>query len=945
MTGAPIGRILRTPERNAKTAWKATVVHAFVACLTVVATPFLLAAPARADTPVDNPLEISDLQGIRWDFSRSTDQDFNDWPDGWQRHKGIGYPQYVSCLIAAKDPDLEKQLLKIDTALVRGWAAVRQQFPSLPALPPAVTDSMIDRYLRVDLDGGQVKVQTTRVRVSRLYQYRFTCRIMTQGLRYDTARAELVFLDKQGQEISSHPTASVGGTSNWIPVEVDRLQPPPGSETVLVRLVVQSGEDGIEDIDGTIGFDDLWIEQYPQLQVATNEPLGIYVEGQPIEATARVMGLPLGASKVRFRLYSSDNEELADRLQSVANLKPKRGEPKRPGNSVNTELSWRLPRLQPGFYRVTAALEGDQTSTLATETTLAVISKLVSGPPHGSFGWTLPEGSKGISPRDLAPWLARLGVAWVKYPCWLAPEDYAAAEQVATIFSKLQDAGVQTVGMLDVPPEEQLPNYNLRGRRDMVAAQLFRDVSTWQSLLEPVMTRLTLKVRTWQLGADRDHSFLGRSRLRDSIKQISTGLQGFGQPIDVAISWPWMEAQLGPGESSWQAICRSSDPPLGANELDAFLTLNEVGTRGEGPRTWLLLDPIAKSRYDRRSRIQDMVLRMATVRSHRVQAAFVSNPCDPERGLLRPDGRPDELLLPWRTTSRLIGNLRYVGSLQLRSGAENAVFAGGDRAVLMVWGASATEELMYLGENVQQVDVWGNIRQLRNERHQGQTVQRVKVDPLPSFIVGADPTLLAFRMSVVLDRNHLDSLLGQVQKLSVSFTNPTRDSLIGDMQLLTPDSWNIESPRRSWETLGGRGAQQSFNVVLGNSAKIGPYELPIRFEIQDVRTRRFTVYRWVKVGPEGLDLKVDTRLTADGDLRVQIELTNRTLRTQSYDCMLFPLGGRQYQRKFITVRPNETVRRDIYWVDAEDLVGGKMLLRAVDQDGRRVVNYSFDVTK
>ena len=398
----------------------------------------------------------------------------------------------------------------------------------------------------------------------------------------------------------------------------------------------------------------------------------------------------------------------------------------------------------------------------------------------------------------------------------------------------------------------------------MVASQLFRDIATWQPLLEPVMTRLTLKVRTWQLGADRDHSFLGRPRLQESIRKISTGLQGFGQPIDVVVSWPWLEPELPNGESSWQAICRSSDPPLGANELDAFLSHSQGDLRSEDTRTWLLLDPVSEGKYQRDSRIRDLVLRMATVRGHRVQAAFVSDPRDPETGLLRENGRPGELLLPWRTTSRLIGNLREVGSLQLRCGAQNNVFVNSDRAVLMLWSAEPTEEKIYLGEYIQSVDVWGKVTNLPIEVDGNQPFQRVKIGPVPTFILGADPQLLAFRMSVAIKEKKIDSLLGQVQKLTVSFSNPTRDSLVGEMRVLAPESWTVQARQRSWESLAGRTTSETFRVVLSNTAKIGQYELPIQFEFDTVPPKLITVYRKIKVGPEGLDLKVTTRLLPSG---------------------------------------------------------------------------------
>ena len=66
----------------------------------------------------------------------------------------------------------------------------------------------------------------------------------------------------------------------------------------------------------------------------------------------------------------------------------------------------------------------------------------------------------------------------------------AKAEETAAIFSRLQDRGIETIGMLDLPPESDQANYEVRGRRDLVAAQLLREQATWQPLLEPVMTRI-----------------------------------------------------------------------------------------------------------------------------------------------------------------------------------------------------------------------------------------------------------------------------------------------------------------------------------------------------------------------------------------------------------------------------------------------------------------------
>ncbi|MGI9471346.1 MAG: COG1470 family protein [Rubripirellula sp.] len=886
----------------------------------------------------------TDLESFRWYFGRSGDENFDAWPDNWQRYRGRGYPTYVEIGIVPKNVVQAEQFQRLDTTLIRWWQKLRRRYPDLPLLPPSISDAVVDRYLRVQLDGGQAKIQSPSVSTDRMYQYRFSCQMMTEGLRHDTARAELVFLTKDDQEIVAHSTPALSGTNPWQEVSMDLVRPPADAVKMVARLLVDRAEDGLEDIRGAVGFDDIRIEQHPQLQITTDSIRGVYRQGEAVQAKATIRGVPTRVTRVNFELLDHDGRLVTSK--SMAVQPTGRNQASSDGQSiVDSELKWDLPTLGPGFYRLTASLHDSSESTLRTETTFAVLSELIGNTPHGVFGWTMPEGNQGMSPRDFANWLASLGVAWVKYPCWLPPEDTEKAEELAAILSKLQDVNVHTVGMLDHPPEGQLPLFSLRGRRDLVAAQLFRDPATWQPLLEPVMTRLTLKVRTWQLGGDRDYSFLGRPRLREAIREISTGLQGYGQPIDVAISWPWLERELPTGESSWQAVCRSSDPPLEPRELDASLTLSERESRNDGPRTWLLTDPIEEGKYDRNTRVRDLVLRMATVRSHRVQAAFVSNPQHPDRGLLRADGRPDDLLLPWRTTSRLIGNLRKVGSLKLRGDAQNSVFVGAERSVVMLWSEGPSEERVYFGDGVKMVDVWGNVTSLPVEYDGDQPVQRVPVGRVPVFIIGADPTLLAFRMSVELEQKQLDSLLGQVQNLSVVFTNPTRESLVGQMRLKPPETWSLESSTRAWEALAGRSSYQDFEVVLSNTAKIGVYEVPIQFELETIPPKLITVYRKVNVGPEGLEMSVVTRLLPSGDLRVRIVIVNRGTRTQSYDCMLFPPPGRQYKRRFLTIPPWDSVSREIYWPNGNQLIGQQMLLRAVEQDGRRVLNYAVDISR
>ena len=934
------GRILRSILQSAYGVTKVVFVVALFVMIADVPTAIGQRAIVDPET---------DMTSFVWDFSRADDPEFLKFPHQWQRIRDIGFPRYVESEITARDPEYEKRLLSLDTLAVRWWKELHRSVPSLPALPPSIADSLVDRYLRIVLDGGQFEARSPVIPVSRKFQYRFSCQITTNDLKHDSASADFLFLDQYGNVLESFSTGPVTGTIPWTTITLPAVQPPSKAASMQVRLKVLRGDDGLEDIYGRIGFDNIRIEQLPQLDVTTDRSLGVYQLGQPITASAKILGLPKRTSNILFTLLDHDGVQIGQvKRQFEIFGDGQSDEPESNGQvdpSIGTSVQWTLPLLGPGFYRVTAAIDGQRVTALASETTFVVIDHLQSKSTHGSFGWTLPQGRQGIAPRDIAPWLVGYGVEWVKYPCWLAPDDIQQAEETATIFSRFQDQDIETIAMLDVPPESQLALYELRGRRDLVAAQLFRNESTWKPLLEPIMTRMTLKVRRWQLGADRDHSFLGRPRLNELIAEISTGLQGFGQPIDVAISWPWDESQFRDGKSSWQAECRSSVPSLSAEELDAYLSLDALDSRSESPNTWVLIDPISAKQYDQATRIQDLVLRMATVRSHRVQAAFISDPRDPDHGLLRPDGRPDTLLLPWRTTSKLIGNLRKAGSLTLRGGTNNTVFVGDDRAVLMLWSTVPGKERLFLGEGAKSVDVWGRVTDLPIDFNGHQPGQVVHTGPVPIFVVGADPSLLRFRMSVDVQPSRLDSLIGRDQPLTVSLTNPTDQSLVGDLQILPPETWTIEKPKRQWQALAGQSATEVFDVSLTNTAMVGEYEVPIQFDLDTTPPKRITVYRTVTVGPEGIEIDTKSRSLNRGELLVQIEFTNQTESMKSFDCRLFPPPGRQFEERVITIPPGATVRREFYFTDAQAFLGQSMILRAVEQDGPRVINYRFRIRR
>ena len=961
------------------------------------------------------------LKSFRWDFSRAGDSNFDGWPDQWVRHTGRGYPQYVEIGIRGRDPAWESDVLSIDTALVTRWPQWRQRLPMLPPLPPALSDYLVDRCLTIELDGGLVRLDSPPLPTSPTYQYQFSIDVQTQRLVHDAVFAEIVFYDAKGKELQTRSTKRVTQTRGWRTLTIDSLVPPPNAATMRVRLQVVGGEDGLEDIFGTIALDNILLQQFPQLVLSTDDPLGVYPQGTPVIAQTELLGLPDDDARVRVKLLNHHGELVQSKSHEVMTRRSFATEGSTEADADDSEqirFLWKLDDLPAGYYQLAALMESDRGASLASQSSFVVIDDLTPQPaaspnsyPAGDrrggqetagnpipldalrpqvmelnplpYGWTLPKSliqrhQRGdLDGRDLARWMNRLGVGWAKLPVWFAPDDPVAADAAATLALRLIESDIQPVGMLDGPPEDRLDVYQVRDQNNVRVANLLRESGPWKQELETIMNRMTMRIRIWQIGGEDDHSFIGQTQLNSLISNIAEGLQGFGQPIDVVINWPWLEPPPEIYTESWRALQRGSRVDLTPAELDSMLdamlppapvfgekSLHDSGRQSSTTSTiateaglstagkqrrqpgnreiWLSLQPLSVASYDRDARITDLVLRMATTRGHQVKTSFVPRPFDPQAGLLTADGRPGEMLLPWRTTSLLLGRSRNAGTLSLQNHSHNILFRGPNRSVLMIWADSPRSETLLLGEDVTEVDVWGRQRPLPLQMVDGRRVHRVHVGTVPKFLVGVDASLAEFRMSVALDRERIDSVLGRSQTVGVRFKNPISRPVSGQIRMLPPPTWSGNFQSQNWELLPHRATTSRFQVVLGNNATVGEYELPIDFEFDTNPPTRIRVHRPLSVGPEGFELQVTTRLIG-GQMRVKMEMSNRTDRAATFDCLLFAGGDRQYERRVLVLPPGGSIERIVQWDDGRQLIGNRMLLRAIEQNGDRVINHAFEV--
>ena len=254
---------------------------------------------------------------------------------------------------------------------------------------------------------------------------------------------------------------------------------------------------------------------------------------------------------------------------------------------------------------------------------------------------------------------------------------------------------------------------------------------------------------------------------------------------------------------------------------------------------------------------------------------------------MTPDGAPDALLLPWRTTSLLLTGSSYLGSLQLPGGSPNRVFSRGSEAVIVVWNDRPQRETLQLGPSARQVDVWGNARPLRSSEQDGMTLQEADIDDLPSFFITADLELVRWSMAVRFEPAVLDSVFGQEQTVVCRFANTFPVGVTGSVTLQAPDVWEFDSRRLPFKLAEGEQNSQPFRILLGANASSGRQPVRLDFAVAADREHRFSVYRDLNVGLDDVRVELQSHLDDHGNLLVEQQLINESNRAVSFNCLLF----------------------------------------------------------
>jgi hypothetical protein len=875
----------------------------------------ILSALSGASTVPRDPDAVPVFQ---CDFSEDRDINYDGWPDHWTREEGREYPAYLRIAVS--------------------------QEPS----------PVGDRCLRMELDGGAAAVRTPLIPVHPQFSYVLEGYLKTEGLEHDVAYYSVQFLDDQQNVLLEHTTTPVGDAATWRHLRLGPLIPPGGqARQARVGLHLRPRADQA-DLRGAALFDDLWFARVPQMALRTNSPHNVYQQPDQMEITCQVSGVVQRDPLIRFVMRNESDQpvdqwetRVPGRLQSTRSPGPSGSERSRQDSDrllrIQSEslaqeayvgsVTWKPTVRQKGFYRVQATMRGPQGSEYRQTISLAVIDAKAPR-SEGEFGWSLPQGEHPLAIRPLVGLLTQVGINWVKFPVWFSDGDAERADRLAWFAERLSSDGIELVGVLDQPPAEARKRFG-EGQR-LPAAAVFQDPDVWHPVLDPVMTRLSLKVQWWQLGRDDDHSYVAYTNLPQKIDEVKSHLRRFGQSIRLGINWRWLYDVPVGGDVPWDFLSLSETPPLTEVELSEHLAGDHYGPT----ERWVVLRPLARSHYDVRTRAHDLVGRMLAAKTGGARRVFIPEPFSREHGLMNEDGTPGELLLPWRTTALMIAGAEGLGSLTLPQGSPNQILVRGEEAIMVVWNGTPTHEPIYLGEEVRQVDLWGRetVPPVEQDR------QAIAVGLLPTFVTGVSRPVAEWRLSFNFDHPQISSVVGRPQTVSYRVRNPFPQGISGQITFDTPEVWGPPPPPVRFKLAEKEEFFNSFLVTLRPDASSGRQNVRVDFDVAADQRYRFSVYRTMDVGLGDVSIALNAHINRSGELIVEQRLTNQSDQFVSFNCYLYA-PRRQRLRHQVFDLARGTNKHTFLLPGGAELVGSTIWLRAEEIGGERVLNHRLKVEK
>lgn len=841
-----------------------------------------------------------------FDFEREQDLDFDRHPDNWTKRKGPGFHDYVTTEIV------------YDTA--------HQGRSSLCCT----------------VDGSPMAIYSAPFRVDAEHSYVFEGYVKTKGLKYDAAVITVSYLDERRHRIMRFVSDAITGTKDWVHIQLPIMDPPDSVYQAVIGCHLIHSDRG--DVSGKVWFDSFSVGRLPRLNLQSNFASSFKQARADVEVIAIASGLD---TKYRYELEITIQDVREKTLASQKFfLKSSSVHPISFKNmaitaEANEPVVWKRPPFPTGFYYVYASLFRDGDEILKRKTTFAVMELIDEVTSKGQFGWSIHQNELEIASQDFLDIASQSGIHFLKLPLWNSAFSPNAGQK-GRLLANLSERHIEPIGVLDKPPVDQklYDKNNWAGVLDIFSLP----PKYWVDKIHAVLALYSSPIRRWQLGSDEDTSFLGHPQLNSKLGMIRKEFDRIGRETVLGVQWNPEIPVPNTTEYGRSFMTFSSDMNSDLNKLvnslesakrigfDAFVSL-KMENDSEG-----------QSKEDYHQRSIKLIKRLVDLRRLNVNKIVFQDVINEHKGLLRENGSPTELYLPWRTTALALADSDYVGSITMPQGSTNHIFTKDGKAIFVLWNELNVTEKIYLGDRVSMLNYWGERSTPAHDNVTGQ--QMIPVGPAPVFLQDCSLELVRWRQSTELAIGKVASSANEHED-SLRFYNSFKRMISGKVALHASD-WTLTVPNPNFQLGPEEHMDIPFYVQLPSIARLGDQQFAIEFDVSTAEiSHPFRVYLDYQVGVGDLSMQILLTETPEGHWLLEQRIENRTdpPETMNFRCEVFVRGRRRQVRSIDGLFSGQEIKRNFLITDPSELREQEIWIRAQQTNGRRVLNEVIDSSK
>ena len=835
------------------------VVYPFILCLSLCGS--LLAQPQMLPGQQQRQ-SMSGGRIYQCLFDRLADaEDRDGWPDHWTRKRGIenGIP-----------------------------------FPSQFIGIVEESNPFGNYALRMNIEGGAAAVFSPAIPIRPGMSYTVSALVETTSLEFNEVSVLALFYGNDAtRPIRTIESKKIRHTNGWQQLSVGPIPADmPNVRSIAVGLVVMPTHR--QDFGARVHFTNVEIREMPTISLEMANDNHLFFTTRELHVRCHLRGFDPAQQSVEFILEGPSGNiiRLREADMMIGNHRADRFviTPQNALDVLHGTATWEnMPIGSFGFYRVRVAtpesyirslrLPADQTfddPLRHIEPLTFVVMPPGTFQPGGEFGWTLDNWTLNEIETSL-PTLAQSGLSHLKLPVWLPPEatpqDRDALLRLCNTFSQQH---VRLIGLLNPVPEKILSN--IRFDQVNAASIMGTDLKLWGDSLQPTLRTWSLLIKDWQWTSDTDQSLIdlffepdggmtpaGIDRLRACQKLFDQDQFGFG----IGMAWNWYQ-EVPDSEFPFSNVFLNF--PIDASVLPETAAMTLAGMSAAPFRRSASVAPLPANDYALETRIMNFVQSLVLLKAAGVPTISLTAPKDDAIGVLRQNGTPNELYLPWRTTATFLSGARFIGSVTLPNRSQNYCFElGGGRCMMVVWNDWATDdepvlETLYLGREPIIYDVWG--RYDIPEQHGND--QTIPVTQTPLFITGLNIDVAKFRLSMQTHANTISARPNQKHNIPFSYRNDSAFPV--SFQIMPqgprPGDWSIEPASQTANLEGGFINVGSFELTLLPHADTGRRLFQYNVRMTGTETAEFAVYDEMMIGNPDVSMEFTTRLNENGDIEV-----------------------------------------------------------------------------